>query len=52
MAFIMNAAGGKEGKLKSKNPQCFKWFNKSLLPVEYFSQSKSWMTSKILLIIA
>ena len=52
VTFIVNAAGGKEGKpiviWKSENPRCFKRFDKSLLPVEYYSQSKSWMTGEIL----
>ena len=52
MTFIVNAAGGKEGKpiviWKSENPRCFKRFDKSLLPVEYYSQSKSWMSGEIL----
>ena len=52
VTFIVNAAGGKEGKpiviWKSENPRCLKWFDKSLLPVEYYSQSKSWMSGEIL----
>ena len=52
VTFIANADGGKEGKpiviWKSENPRCFKRFDKSLLPVEYYSQSNSWMTGEIM----
>ena len=33
---------------KSKNPRCLKKFNKGDLPVNFFSQKKSWMTGEIL----
>ncbi len=48
----MNALGEKEmipvviGK--SAKPRCFKRINTSQLPVQYFSQSKAWMTSDIM----
>ena len=34
---------------KSENPRCFKHINKASLPVQYFSQKKSWMTGEILM---
>ena len=49
--FLVSAAGGKEKPIvigKSENPRCFKRFEKSLLPVKYYSQNKSWMTGDIL----
>ena len=51
IAFIVNAAGGKEMPVviwKSNNPRCFKGIIKSQLPVNYFNQSKAWMTGNIL----
>ena len=52
VAFFVNAAGGKEGKpiviWKSDNPRCFKHVDKSHLPVDYYSQPKSWMTGDIM----
>lgn len=33
---------------KSENPRCLRRFDKSLLPVTYFSQAKAWMTGDIL----
>ena len=51
IAFIVNAAGEKEKPIyawKSENPRCFKHVKKDELPVEYFSQSKAWMTGTIL----
>jgi hypothetical protein len=51
VAFIVNAAGSKEKPVviwKSANPQCFKKFDKSLLPVQYYSQSNALMTGEIM----
>lgn len=51
ICFIVNAAGGKEKPIviaKSENPRCFRRFEKSLLPVTYYSQKKSWMSGNIL----
>ena len=51
IAFIVNAAGGKEVPVviwKSEKPRCFRGINKSQLPVQYFHQSKAWMTGDIL----
>lgn len=50
-AFIVSAAGKKEKPVvicKSENPQCFERFDKSLLPVDYFSHKKAWMTGEIM----
>lgn len=33
---------------KSENPRCLKRFDKSSLPVNYFSQKKAWMTGEIM----
>ena len=33
---------------KSENSRCLRRFDKSLLPVTYFSQAKAWMTGDIL----
>ena len=33
---------------KSENPRCLRGFDKSCLPVSYYSQSKAWMSGKIL----
>lgn len=46
--FACSATGEKLKPLvigKSYNPRCFKNINKSTLPVTYFSNKKSWMTS-------
>ena len=51
VAFIVNAAGDKEKPIftwKSENPRCFKQVKKDQLPVDYYSQSKAWMTGTIL----
>ncbi len=51
VTFIVTAAGTKEKPIiiwKSENPRCFKRFDKSILPVQYYSQSKAWMTGEIL----
>ena len=51
VAFFVNAAGNKEKPIviwKSQNPRCFRGFDKSLLPVTYFSQPKAWMTGDIM----
>ena len=50
VAFTINAAGKSEVKLfaiwKSDNPHCFQGVKKDL-PVEFYSQPKAWMTSKV-----
>ena len=49
VAFFVSAAGTKEKPVvvwRSENPQCLKRFDKSALPVHYFSQAKSWMTGE------
>ena len=54
VALFVNAAGGKEIKAaviwKSENPtcRCFKGVDNNSLPVDYFSQAKSWMTGEIM----
>ena len=51
IAFFVSAAGKKEKPIfiwKSENPRCLRRFDKSLLPVHYFSQGKAWMTGEIL----
>ena len=51
IAFFVSAAGKKEKPIfiwKSENPRCLRRFDKSLLPVHYFSQSKAWMTGEIM----
>ena len=49
---VVNGAGRSESIpiviWKSENPRCFKGIQKSMLPVEYFSQPKAWMTGEIL----
>ena len=52
IAFFVNSDGKKEKPIviwKSENPRCLRRFDKSLLPVTYFSQSKAWMTGTYLL---
>ena len=47
----MTSAGNKENPVfvwKSETPRCLKRFDKSVLPVSYFSQSKAWMTGQIM----
>ena len=51
IAFFVTAAGSKEKPVviwKYKNPRCMKQFDKSVLPVTYFNQTKAWMTGDIL----
>ena len=51
VAFFVSASGVKEKPVviwKSENPRCFKMFDKSILPVSYHSQKKSWMTGDIM----
>ena len=51
LCFIVSAAGTKEKPIviwKSAEPRCFKSFDKSLLPVNYYSQAKAWMTGEIM----
>ena len=54
IAFIVSAAGKKEKPVviwKYENPRCFKRFDKNLLPVSYYSQSKAWMNGEIMELI-
>ena len=47
VAFFVSASGQKEKPVviwKSENPRCLQRFNKSCLPVSYYSQKKAWMT--------
>ena len=51
VAFFVTAAGNKEKPIfiwKSETPRCLKQFDKSVLPVSYFSQSKAGMTGQIM----
>ena len=51
VAFFVSASGQKEKPVviwKSENPRCLQRFNKSCLPVSYYSQKKAWMTGDIL----
>ena len=51
VAFFVSASGHKEKPVviwKSENPRCMQRFNKSCLPVSYYSQTKAWMTGEIL----
>ena len=51
IAFFVTATGKKEKPIviwKSENPRCLRRFDKSHLPVTYFSQPKAWMTGDIL----
>ena len=51
IAFFVSAAGKKEKPIliwKSESPCCLRRFDKSLLPVNYFSQNKAWMTGEIM----
>ena len=48
---VVSAAGTKEKPVvvwRSENPRCLKRFDKSALPVHYFSQAKCWMTGEIM----
>ena len=47
VAFFVFATGLKEKPIviwKSENPRCLRRFDKSILPVDYYSQGKAWMT--------
>ena len=51
IALFVSASGHKEKPVfiwKSKNPRCLRGFDKSCLPVSYYSQSKAWMSGEIL----
>lgn len=51
VTLITNAAGGREKPIviwKYENPRCFKHFDKSLLPVDYFNHKNAWMTSDVM----
>ena len=51
VAFFVSASGEKEKPVfiwQFKNPRCLKMFDKSVLPVDYFSQRKAWMTGEIM----
>ena len=51
IAFFATVAGGKEPPIviwTYEKPRCFKRIDKSQLPVQYFHQSKAWMTGDIL----
>ena len=51
IAFFVTAAGKKEKPIfiwKAENPRCLRRFDKSVLPVNYFAQSKAWMTGEIM----
>ena len=51
IAFFVAASGKKEKPVviwKSENPRCFRRFDKSVLPVHYYSQKKAWMDGKIM----
>ena len=48
---ITNTVGDKEAAVvvwKSAKPRCFKSIDIGSLPVQYYSQSKAWMTGDIL----
>ena len=47
--FFVTAAGTKDKPVviwRSKNPRCLRRFDKSALPVDYYSQKKAWMTGR------
>ena len=51
VALITNADGDKEAAViiwKSAKPRCFKSIDISSLPVQYYSQTKAWMTGDVL----
>ena len=51
IALFVSASGHKEKPVfiwKSENPRCLRGFDKSCLPVSYYSQSKAWMSGEIL----
>ena len=52
IAFLVNADGEKEKTIviwTSKCPRCFKGFNISSLPVQYYHQKNAWMSGEILM---
>ena len=54
VALITNAVGDKELAVivgKSAKPRCFKSIDIGSLPVQYYSQSKSWMTGDIVVTV-
>ena len=54
VAFFVSATGVKEKPIviwKSANPRCLKRFDRHTLPVQYFSQTKAWMTGDIMVSI-
>ena len=51
VALFVSASGHKEKPVfiwKSENPRCLRGFDKSCLPVSYYSQGKAWMSGEIL----
>ena len=51
IALFVSASGHKEKPVfiwKSENPRCLRGFDKSCLPVSYYSQGKAWMSGEIL----
>ncbi len=51
MAFFVTANGEKEKPVviwHSENPRCLKRFDKTVLPVAYYSQKNSWMTGELM----
>ena len=51
IALLVSASGHKEKQAfiwKSENPRCLCGFDKSHLPVTFYSQSKAWMSGEIL----
>ena len=51
VAFFVTAAGTKERPVlisKSENPVCLQKIDKTLLPVDYFSHKKAWMSGEIM----
>ena len=51
VALFVTAAGKKEKHIviwKAENPRCLKRFDKSLLPVDYYSPKNAWMNGNIM----
>ena len=51
VALFASVAGTKEKPVviwNAKTPRCMKWFDKSVQPVDYRSQKRSWMTTEIM----
>lgn len=51
VAFFVTVSGKKEKPVviwKAENPRCLKRFDKTLLPVDYYSQKKAWMDGQIM----